>query len=486
MRCAQEKGSENGMESIQEIHRRRWLIFIAVVLTTFMNCMDGSSVSVALPSMADELGVTMADIEWVVTAYTLVIICFILVFGRLGDTLGQDRIFKLGVTVFLVGAVVCFLSQTYVMLLIGRVIEGVGSAATMANNQGIIVKSFPIHERGKALGFSGSSVALGTMVGPSVGGFVVYLFDWNAIFALDIPIVLLCLYLSCKYLPDLSTGKQEKMDVQGALLFMVMILCVYGSVKLLQAGASYYLYCFVLFVCMLFFGYLFVRWERRRSNAMLDLHLFENKLFAVSIFCAFLSFFSISGHNFIQPFYLQKVQLLDTAHTGLLMMAYSITMCVMAPLSGYLSDKIGSEFLCFVGLCINTLSALILSTLGVDTSLIVFVVGSMVMALGMAMFQSPNTSLIMSTVGRENTGIAGSINGLARNLGMVFGISFSTVLLYNIMSSQLGYTVMSYVDGQEAVFVAAMQWAYRFMALISAVGAILTGLRWKKRKADAE
>ena len=240
--------------------------------------------------------------------------------------------------------------------------------------------------------------------------------------------------------------------------------------------------CLVIAIAALAFGVVFVRWERRHENAMLNLHLFENKLFAISIFCAFLSFFAISGHNFIQPFYLQKVQMLDAAHTGLLMMAYSLTMCIVAPFSGQLSDKIGSEFLCFLGLCIITVALLILSTLGVDSSLVIFLVGSITMSFGMAMFQSPNTSLIMSTVGRENTGIAGSINGLARNLGMVFGISLSTVLLYNIMSGALGYTVMSYIEGEEQVFVTAMQWVYRFMALISAVGAVLTGLRWKNRK----
>lgn len=470
------------MESIQKIHRKRWFIFFAVVLTTFINCVDGSSVNVALPSMADELGVTMAGIEWVVTAYTLVIICLILVFGKLGDTIGKDKIFKAGILVFLAGSTVCFLSGSYAVLLTGRIIEGIGSAATMANSQGIIVQSFPLHERGKALGISGSSVALGSMVGPSIGGFIVSYFNWNAIFALNIPIALLCFILSCKFLPDMSSGKREKADIGGVLLFMVMILCVYGGVKLLQAGASYYLYCLLIVLAAIAVGFVFVRWERRHSNAMLNLHLFENKLFAVSIFCAFLSFFAIAGHNFIQPFYLQKVQMLDAAHTGLLMMAYSLTMCVVAPFSGQLSDKIGSEFLCFVGLCIITVALLVLSTLGVDTSLVVFLIGSITMSIGMAMFQSPNTSLIMSTVGRENTGIAGSINGLARNLGMVFGISLSTVLLYNIMSGQLGYTVMSYVDGQELVFVTAMQWVYRFMALISAIGAILTGLRWKNRK----
>ena len=174
--------------------------------------------------------------------------------------------------------------------------------------------------------------------------------------------------------------------------------------------------------------------------------------------------------------------MLSAAQTGLLMMAYSLTMCIVAPFSGQLSDKIGSEFLCFVGLCIITVALLILSTLGIHTSLLIFLAGSITMAVGMAMFQSPNTSLIMSTVPKHQTGVAGSINALARNLGMVFGISLSTVLLYNVMSGQLGYTVMSFVEGEEQVFVTAMHWVYRFMALISAVGAVLTGIRWRNRK----
>ena len=466
----------------KNIYEKRWLIFLAVVLQTFINCVDSSSINVALPTVADELGVTMASIEWVVTANTLVIICLILLFGKLGDTIGKDRIFKAGILVFIAGSLLCFFSRNLGMLLVGRVIEGIGSAATMANNQGIIVQTFPLHERGKALGFSGSSVALGSMMGPSLGGFIVSYFNWNAIFAMNIPVALLCFALCCKYLPDMSTGKKEKTDVSGALRFMLLILCVYGSVKLLQAGASYYLYCLVLLFAALVFGFSFFRWERRQQNALLDLRMFKNQLFAVSIFCAFLSFFAIAGHNFIQPFYLQKVQMLSAAQTGMLMMAYSITMGVVAPFSGQLSDKIGSEILCFIGLCTVTVALLILSTLGVGRSLVVFLIGSMLMAVGMAMFQSPNTSLIMSTVDRHQTGVAGSINALARNLGMVFGISLSTVLLYNNMSGQLGYTVMNFIEGEEQVFVAAMHWVYRFMAAISAFGAILTGLRWKNRK----
>ncbi|MBO5140274.1 MAG: MFS transporter [Peptococcaceae bacterium] len=480
----QHTSAVNEDNTMQAAHQKRWLIFFAVVMTTFINCMDMSSINVALPSIADELHVTMSGVEWVVTAYTLVIICFILLFGKLGDTMGKDKIFKFGILVFLAGLCICFFAHTYTMLLIGRIVEGVGAAATSANSQGIIVQTFPAHERGKALGISGSSVALGTMVGPSIGGLIVQHFSWNMIFGMSIPLTVICFMLCVKYLPDMSSGRSEKVDSGGVLLFMVMILCVYGGVKLLQNGASYYLYCAMLLVIAVAFGAVFVRWEQRHDNAMIHLDIFKNKLYTVSVFCAFISFLAISGHNFIQPFYLQKVQMLSAAQTGMLMMAYSITMFVVAPFSGQLSDKIGSEILCFIGLCTVSVALFVLSTLGIGSPLWIFLIGSIMMSFGMAMFQSPNTSLIMSTVGPKLTGIAGSINGLARNLGSVFGISLSTVLLYNIMSSQLGFSVTDFVEGQELAFVTGMQWVYRFMAVVSLIGAVLTGLRWKNSRRE--
>lgn len=480
----QHTSAVNEDNTMQAAHQKRWLIFFAVVMTTFINCMDMSSINVALPSIADELHVTMSGVEWVVTAYTLVIICFILLFGKLGDTMGKDKIFKFGILVFLAGLCICFFAHTYTMLLIGRIVEGVGAAATSANSQGIIVQTFPAHERGKALGISGSSVALGTMVGPSIGGLIVQHFSWNMIFGMSIPLTVICFMLCVKYLPDMSSGRSEKVDSGGVLLFMVVILCVYGGVKLLQNGASYYLYCAMLLVIAVAFGAVFVRWEQRHDNAMIHLDIFKNKLYTVSVFCAFISFLAISGHNFIQPFYLQKVQMLSAAQTGMLMMAYSITMFVVAPFSGQLSDKIGSEILCFIGLCTVSVALFVLSTLGIGSPLWIFLIGSIMMSFGMAMFQSPNTSLIMSTVGPKLTGIAGSINGLARNLGSVFGISLSTVLLYNIMSSQLGFSVTDFVEGQELAFVTGMQWVYRFMAVVSLIGAVLTGLRWKNSRRE--
>lgn len=462
--------------------KKKWLILFNVALVTFICCVDSSSVNVALPIMAKALGVGMASIEWVVTINLLVIICFILVFGRLGDIKGKDLVFKWGIGIFLVGSLICCSSQNFTMLIIGRMVEGFGASATMANSQGIIAQVFPSTERGRALGISGSCVALGTMLGPAVGGIIITHFSWNMIFMLNVPLALISLLLSFKLIPKMAGKNEAKLDIKGSLLFMVFITTVYMGVKFLQGGNEAHLWSVVAFGMAFIMGIIFMRTEKNMAEPMLELSLFKNKLFSVSVFCAFLSFFALSCNNFIQPFYLQKVLGISPAMTGMILMVYPIFMSIIAPCSGYLSDKIGSEMLGFIGLATSSTGLLVLSFLSVDSTLVHFMLGVALMAVGTGLFQSPNTSLIMSTVPKDKLGVAGSINGLVRNLGMIFGISLSTMLLYNLMSMQLGFPVTDYIDGRGDVFVYGMRWVYRFASAICFVGVILTGLRWREKR----
>ncbi len=183
----------------------------------------------------------------------------------------------------------------------------------------------------------------------------------------------------------------------------------------------------------------FIIVEKKRENPLLQLEIFGNKLFSLSIFCGFISFVSMFCSIIIQPFYLQDVLKYSPAFTGLILMISPLILSVVAPISGHLSDKIGSEILTFIGLVLTSLGLLLMSTLNEQTSLISMIIFIAVMSLGNGLFQSPNNSLIMSTVPRDKLGIAGSINALVRNLGMVCGIALSTTLLYNRMSYKIGY-----------------------------------------------
>lgn len=470
-----------------EIHRKRWYIWLMVAIITFANCVDTSSLNVALPVIADELNITMAQVELVVTLNLITIISLILSFGRLGDIKGKDRIFTCGIAVFFVGSLISFLARQYEILLLGRIVAGMGAAMTMALNQGIIAEVFSRGQRGRALGMQGSLVALGTMLGPAVGGFMTETFGWNTVFLLNIPVCLIDFFFCLWLLPHLEGDKDMKIDIKGSLVFAVFIISLYLSIKFLQNGHEGYIKFIGLFIFALAVGWLFYREERKNTSPMLDFSLFSTKLFTVSVFCSFLGFFAISSNNFIMPFYLQKVLGFSVGDAGHLMMIYPLMMVLVAPMSGALSDKIGSEVLGVIGLSFGVAGLGIMSLLGENSSVWLYVFGTVVMAFGFSTFQSPNTSLIMSTVPPNKTGAAGSLNGLTRNLGNIFGISVSTAVLYNLMSMRLGYQVDSFVEGRADVFVFGMRGIYFLAMGLAAVGLILSILRLRSHsKAKSE
>lgn len=475
------------MENINnEIHKRRWIILLTTVLLTFMATLDGSIVNVALPVMAERLSVSMASIEWVVTSYLIVIVGTILLFGRLADIKGKTTVFKMGIIIFTIGSLTCGISNSLIMLVISRGLQAIGAAGTMSTSHGIITHVFPSNERGRALGLNGTFVALGSMVGPPIGGLIVSALSWQYIFLINVPIGILALFLAIKTLPKSNNNNNEKLDLKGAFLFGITMLLLFGSLTFAkEIGFNNVIIIFSLIASILLFA-VFIKVEIGIKHPLLNLQIFNNSLFSLSVFCAFISFVAISCSNIILPFYLQYVMKLSPSFTGVLMMVSPIILAVAAPISGYMSDRVGSEVLTFIGLAGTSLGLFLMSFLTQYSYISLLVIFIAVMTLGNAMFQSPNNSLVMSTVDKDKLGIAGSINALVRNLGMVFGISLSTTLLYSVMSKKVGYHVTGYIEGRDDVFVYGMHYVYIAAGLICAIGAILTayrlyGMRIKKK-----
>lgn len=460
-----------------KIHEKRWLILFTTVLLTFMATLDGSIVNVALPVMSQRLSVSMASIEWVVTSYLIVIVGTILIFGRLADIKGKTTIFKLGIIIFTIGSLICGLSNSLVMLVFSRGLQAIGAAGTMSTNHGIITHVFPNNERGRALGINATFVALGSMVGPPLGGVIVSILSWQYIFLINVPIGILALILAMKTLPKSKNNSNEKLDIIGAILFGLTMVLLFGSLTFGKEIGYNNISVIVCFVVSIILFVLFIRVERKIKEPLLKLEIFNNSLFSLSVFCSFISFVAISCSNIILPFYLQYVMKLTPSVTGILMMVSPIILVIVAPISGYISDRVGSELLTFLGLIGTSLGLFLMSTLNQYSHLGALISFIAVMTMGNGMFQSPNNSLVMSTVDRSNLGIAGSINALVRNLGMVFGISLSTTLLYSLMSKKIGYHVTGYIEGRDDVFVYGMQYVYIYAAVICGIGAILTAYR---------
>ncbi|MCL2342355.1 MAG: MFS transporter, partial [Firmicutes bacterium] len=221
----------------------------------------------------------------------------------------------------------------------------------------------------------------------------------------------------------------------------------------------------------------FILVERRQRQPMLDLSIFKNTLFTVSTICAFLVFVSLSSINILQPFYLQDARGLNSLTAGLVMMIYPVVLAVAAPLSGYLSDRIGQKSPTLIGLCLSTIGYVGAALMTVRTSLLLtgFVYGFL--GVGNALFQSPNTSLIMSTVPKDKLGVAGSVNALARNMGFIFGVLLATSVLFASMSALYGQRVNDYVQGRPDLFIYGMRATYLVIAGVCFVGVLITAFR---------
>ena len=460
------------------------MILFVVVLMSFMSCLDSSIVNIALPVMREKLGTTMASIEWVITAYLMAICAVILVFGRLGDLRGKARVFQWGTVIFTASSLACGLCRNLPSLTICRVLQGIGAAAYMSNNQGIITQSFPLAERGKALGFLASSVALGSMLGPAAGGFIIAHFSWNCIFFINVPLGIFAFFAGLKVLPK-EKERYERLDAPGAILFGAFVLLAIAGITFGQTqGFRDPTIILVLFASIAAFVLFIVR-ETKTDFPLLDLSVFANGQFTLALLCAFLSFVCINASSILIPFYLQNTRGLSPAIAGLIMMVSPLVTTCLAPASGALSDRTGPQKPSFVGLTLLGAGFILMAFLGTNTPYAFVIAFLVVMASGQILFQPSNNMIIMSSVPPNKLGVAGSVNSLVRNMGLITGITFSTTLLYALMTGSSGRAVTDYPTGNDMLFIHAVSVIYVIIGLVAFAGAILTFLRFAKHKRTA-
>ena len=473
--------SHNTNDSIK--HNNMWLILIATCLFTFMSTLDGSIVNIAMPTMSKDLAISMNEAEWIVSVYMITICCLLIFWGRISDTIGKIKIFKIGTLIFILGSLFCGISSTLEMLLISRIIQATGASMTMATNYGIITENFPPEMRGRSLGVLGSFVSLGSIAGPGIGGVIIQKYTWHYIFLINIPIGIFAFVLGYFVFP--KSKKKDiplNLDYLGFILFDMFIISLFMGIFIGQVIGFTKLSIIILFIIAVcsFVGFIFR--EKRAKNPLIDLTIFNNKSFSVGLTCAVLIFSSNLFMNTLLPFYLQDTLKLSSLMSGFILMCVPIAMVIVAPISGALSDKIGSEGLTFLGLFIVSVSQLLFILIGLKTTISYLVILTLLAGTGVALFQSPNNSIIMSSVEHNHLGIAGSINSLARNIGMVTGLSLSTTILYSSMTQKAGYKVNGYINGRDDLFLYGMHIAFLVSFSLCFIAFIITGIRLYRKK----
>ncbi|WP_242976029.1 MFS transporter [Desulfosporosinus sp. FKB] len=457
----------------------RWFILATVSIGTFMSTLDSSIVSVALPTISGKLQANLSTLQWVVTAYLLTISSLLPVFGRLADLIGRKRVYSFGFIIFTLGSVLCGLA-TNIWFLIGmRVLQAIGASILMANSPAIITANFPPKERGKALGLTGTVVALGSLTGPALGGILVGLLNWRTIFYINLPIGIIGYIAALLILPlDTPLQSNETFDFIGAFLFTSGMLCLLFSLSNGQDwGWNSYPIRGGLILGLILLAAFFLA-EIRVSSPMIDLSLFQIRPFLAGNITGFLSFVAMFANTMLMPFYLQHVLNFDPTQVGLIMTSFPLMLAISAPISGLISDIIGPRVLTTSGLIVFASGFLYLSSLTACSLTWQIVPGLLLIGLGCGLFQSPNNSSVMSSVPTIKLGIAGGINALLRNVGMVIGISYSVSLFENRQAILLEGITSPTAEQQANAFVGA----YQIVMLTSMGIAIVAGLLSLNRK----
>ncbi|HEX8170935.1 MAG TPA: MFS transporter [Thermoanaerobaculia bacterium] len=403
----------------------RWWVLTAIGVGTFMSALDGSVVNTILPVLRYDLHTSVAGIEWVATIYLLVVSALLLGVGRAGDLRGHKRLYLAGFVLFVAASVVCGLAVSATMLIATRAVQAVGAAMLFANAPAILTKTFPPQQRGRALGAQATFTYLGLTAGPSLGGWLAHALGWRWAFYINVPVGVVGILLGLRFIADDRPDKAaEPFDLRGAALFTAGLVALLIALNQGHAWGWSSPLDLGLFAAAAVLLAAFIAVERRHAHPMLDLTLFRNRTFGGTTVAALCNYMCVYSVVFVLPFLLIQGRGLDTQRAGLVLTAQPIVMALVAPMSGALSDRIGSRLLAAAGMLILA-GGLVLLALSTSASLAVIAGGLAVVGLGVGLFTSPNNSALMGAAPRERQGIAAGVLATARNVGMVLGVGIS-------------------------------------------------------------
>lgn len=417
---------------------RKWWVLTSVACGTFMATLDSSVVNIALPILTKELSVDLHHVKWVVIIYLLVITCTVLPFGRLSDLRGRKPVFQWGYFIFTLGSACCSLAPTLNGLVIFRALQAIGASMLMANGPAIITATFSSMDRGAALGTLAMVVSAGLVTGPSFGGFIISHLGWRSIFWINIPIGIIGILLVKRFVrKDAPVRRPQPFDWTGAVvqtvLLLLMIVAFDPPHYRTTTGQGVSLPRGLILLGVAFIGFLFFKIESRAKAPLFDLSLLKIQTFwtaNVAGFCTFVAFSSISV---MMPFFLEEALHLPIHQAGLFMTAIPLTIFAVAPVSGRLSDRFGSQFLSFCGALLGAFGLFFMAGLfggGMSETSSTFriVFNLCIIGFAMGVFQSPNNSAIMGSVPIQKLGVASALLATVRNLGLVVGTGLSTTL----------------------------------------------------------
>lgn len=401
--------------------------------TAFATAFSGSALNLAIPTMGNYFHMGAASVGWITTAYMLVIAAMAVPFGKIADNTSRRNTLIIGVSVFGVFSLLGIWAWSAAGILLIRAVQGVGAAMIFASNMPIAISAFPGKERGRAIGICTSGAYVGLALGPALGGFLNNLFGWKAIFIFGAVIAFIFLGIALTLPKDRQEKAGPGFDLGGNIVYMLMIASIiYGFTALNSIRFGW-----VLLVCGILLGILFVYIELKSKNPVIDVRIFaEDRVFTLSNITALFNYSATFALGYLVSIYLQVGHGLTSQTAGLIMIAQPLLMAVLSPQTGKWSDRVPAYKLASGGMAVCALALLFFAFAQNDTPLWAVCAALAVAGVGIALFSSPNTNVIMSCVSPQKFAVANSIVSTMRTTGQTMGMAIITI----VVSATVGNT----------------------------------------------
>lgn len=452
------------------------ITLLVVTVGAFLTPFDVSSVNVALPSIGKEFSMDAISLSWVATAYLLASAIFLVPFGRIADIHGRKRIFTIGILTFTLASFSMVFCQSAIVLVVFRIIQGIGAAMLFGTGAALLTSVFPAKERGKVLGIFVASVYLGLSTGPFLGGFLTLHFGWRSIFLVNVPLGLMLVALaSLKMKGEWAEAKGEPFDLTGSIVYCL------GLIAIMYGFSSFSLLPAILSAGLILSGSLgilaFIKWEMKIEYPVLNTNLFRNnRVFAFSNLAALINYSATYAVTFFLSLYLQYIRNLNPQSAGLILVFQPIAQAICSPFAGKLSDRIEPRIIASMGMALNVLGLFLLVFLGGNTGLEFIIAALILLGIGIALFQSPNVNAAMGSVEKRFYGVSSGILATMRSTGQMLSMGI-TVLIFAIHIGHMQITPEYY-----PAFLRSMRSAFIFFAVLCSGGVFVSFIRGKVRQ----
>jgi MFS family permease len=393
-----------------------------LALVMLLSSLGTSIANVALPTFVDAFDTTFRAVQWVVLAYLLAVTTVVVSVGRLGDLIGLRRLMIIGIGLFTVASIACATAPELWMLVGARAVQGLGAAVMMALTMALVGDSVPKPQAGRAMGFLGTMSAVGTALGPSLGGGLIYLWDWPAIFLINLPLGLLALLLAVRYLPaDASSRYRPSLDIPGSVI-LALTLAAY-AVAMTQGRGAFNKTGIVLLCLVAVGAFVFVAIESKARSPLVRPQLFRRRVVATGFAMSALVTTVAMTTLVVGPFYLSGALGLSLAATGAVMTAGPLVAAIVGVPAGRGVDHFGAHRVTVTALVAMVVGTVSLALLPASLGVVGYVLPLITLTAGFAAFQAANNAAVITGVEANDRGVVSGLLNLARNLGLITGAS---------------------------------------------------------------